>query len=95
MNAILTKILGFSVICTCDLAMPVRHSNLLSYESTGEGPTDLLWVQMASFGSFNQLSYDRKQQVVETGHLNPEMASTTICNYVAQLVRVALELLRP
>ena len=57
--------------------------------------TDLLWVQMASFGSFNQLSYDQKQQVVETRHLNPQMASTTICNYVAQLVRVALELLKP
>ena len=37
MNAILTKIQGFSVVCTCDLALPVRHSNLLSYESTDGG----------------------------------------------------------
>ena len=48
---------------------------------------DLFWVQMASFGSFNSLSYDRKQQVVETGNLNPQMASTAICDCIAQLVR--------
>jgi len=35
--------------------------------------TDLLWVQLASFGSSNQLSYDRKQQMVETGDLNPQI----------------------
>ena len=57
--------------------------------------TDLMLVQMASFRSFNRLSYDCKQQVVETGDLNRQMASTAICNYIAQLVRVALELLKP
>ena len=46
-----------------------------------------MWVQMASFRSFNQLSYDRKQRVVETGDLNPHMASTAICYCIAQLVR--------
>ena len=49
--------------------------------------TDLMWVQMASFRSFNQLSYDRKQQVVETGDLKPHMASTAIFDCIAQLVR--------
>jgi len=41
---------------------------------------DLMWVQMASFRSFNRLSYDCKQQVVEIGDLNPQMASTAICD---------------
>ena len=49
--------------------------------------TDLMWVQMASFRSFNQLSYDRKQQVVETGDLKPHMTSTAIFDCIAQLVR--------
>jgi len=49
--------------------------------------TDLMWVQMASFGSFNQLSYDWTQQVVETGDLNPQVASTIIRDCTAQLLR--------
>ena len=49
--------------------------------------TDLLCVQMASYGIFNQLGYDRKQQLVETGDLKPQMASCAICDCTAQLVR--------
>ena len=46
--------------------------------------TDLLWVQLASFGSSSQLSYDRKQQMVETGDLNPQLkkkSTFTFINY--------------
>ena len=49
--------------------------------------TDLMWVQMASFRIFNQLSHDQKQRVVETGDLNPQVASTAICDCTAQLVK--------
>ena len=45
--------------------------------------TDLMWVQMA----INQVSYDRKQQVVETGDFNAQMVSIAICDCIAQLVR--------
>ena len=45
-----------------------------------------LWLQMASFGSSNQLDYDRKKQIVEAGDLNPQMAHLSINDFIAQLV---------
>ena len=48
--------------------------------------TDLLWVQLASFGSSNQLSYDRKQQMVETGDLNPQIKKSKLSPLFSQIL---------